>query len=152
MLFPTRYSSHVCKISLRSEVREHGSLRNVTCNYQTKKQRARLVLVIKSKIDNRREKNSSNLSPSGRIRQVQNTTSCHNFGTINLSSIRISTVRGHAPYKYPLRNTMPKSSGTNATPLPISGATLPFPLRLKKKIYIYILKKQICIYIYIYRK
>jgi len=49
----------------------------------------------------RRGKFSTNLSPSGRIRQVQNTTSCHDSGTMNSNSIRISTVLGHAPYKYP---------------------------------------------------
>ena len=38
------------------------------------------------------------------IRQVQNTTSCHNSGMISENSIRISTVRGHAPYRYPPRN------------------------------------------------
>jgi len=59
----------------------------------------------------RRGKFSTNLSPSGRIRQVQNTTRCHNSGTMNLKSIRVSTVRGHAPYKYPPRNTMPRSPG-----------------------------------------
>jgi len=37
---------------------------------------------------------SPNLSPSGRIRQVQNTTSCPKFGTINTNIIRISTVPG----------------------------------------------------------
>jgi len=37
---------------------------------------------------------STHLSPFGRIRQVQHTTSCHNFGTINLNSIGISTVPG----------------------------------------------------------
>jgi len=31
----------------------------------------------------RRGKFSTNLSPVGRIRQVLNTTSCHNFGTTN---------------------------------------------------------------------
>jgi len=74
----------------------------------------------------RRGKFSTNLSPSGRIRQVQNTTSCHNSGTMNLNSIRISTVRGHAPYKYPSRNTMPKSPGTNSNPLRISWSDTSF--------------------------
>jgi len=32
-----------------------------------------------------RGKFTTNLSPNGRIRQVQNTTSCHNFDTINLN-------------------------------------------------------------------
>jgi len=63
---------------------------------------------------------STNLSPSGRIRQVQNTTSCQNSGMMNLNSIRISTVRGHAPYKYPPRNTMSWSPSTNSNPLRIS--------------------------------
>ena len=64
---------------------------------------------------------STNLSPSGRIRQVQNTTSCrHNSGTMHLNSIRICTVCGHAPYKYPSRKTMTKSPGTNLNPLRIS--------------------------------
>jgi len=67
----------------------------------------------------RRGKFSTNLSPSGRIRQVQNTTRYHNSGRMNLNSIRISTVRGHAPYKYPARNTKPKSPGTNSNPLRI---------------------------------
>jgi len=48
-------------------------------------------------ICNRRGKFSTNLSPSGRIRQVQNTTSYHNFCTMNLNWSRM--VRGHAPYK-----------------------------------------------------
>jgi len=39
---------------------------------------------------------------------------------MNLNSIRISTVRGRAPYKYPPHNTMPKSPGTNSNPLRIS--------------------------------
>ena len=69
---------------------------------------------------------STNLSPSGRIRQVQNTTSCHNSGTMNLNSIRISTVRGHAPYKYPPRNTMPKNPGINTNPLRISWSDTSF--------------------------
>jgi len=38
---------------------------------------------------------------------------------MNLNSIRISTVRGHAPYKYPPRNTMPKSPGKNSEQLRI---------------------------------
>ena len=33
---------------------------------------------------------------------------------MNLNLIRIGTVRVHAPYKYPPRNTMPKSPGTNS--------------------------------------
>ena len=74
----------------------------------------------------RRGKISRNLSPSGKTRQVQNTTSYHNSGTINLNSIRISTVRGHAPYKYPPRNTMPKSPGTNQNPLRISWSDTSF--------------------------
>jgi len=51
------------------------------------------------------------------------------------NSIRISTVRVHAPYKYPPRNTMPKSPGTNSNPRVCDsespGATLAlaFPLR-----------------------
>jgi len=55
----------------------------------------------------RRGKFSTNLSLSGRIRQVQNTTCCRDSGTMNLNSIRISTVRGHAPYKYPPRTDSP---------------------------------------------
>ena len=74
----------------------------------------------------RMRKFSTNLRPSGRIRQVQNTTSCHNSGTMNLNSIRISTVRGHAPYKYPPHNTMPKSPGTNSNPLRISWSNTSF--------------------------
>ena len=69
---------------------------------------------------------STNLSPSRRIRQVQNTTSCHHSGTMNLNSIRIRAVRGHAPYKYPPRNTMPKSPGTNSNPLRISWSDTSF--------------------------
>ena len=75
---------------------------------------------------NRGGKFSTNLSPSGRIRQVQNTTSCHNSGTTNLNSIVISTVRGHAPYKYPPRNTMWKSPGTYSNPLRISWSDTSF--------------------------
>ena len=67
----------------------------------------------------RRGKFSTNLGPFGKIRQVQNTTSCHNSGTMKLNSIRISMVCGHAPYNYPPRNTMPKSLGTNSNPLRI---------------------------------
>jgi len=74
----------------------------------------------------RKGKFSTNLSPSGRIRQVQNTISCHTSGTMNLNSIRLSTVRGHAPYKYPPRNAMPKSSGTNSNSLRISGSDTSF--------------------------
>ena len=74
----------------------------------------------------RRGKFWTNLSPSGRIRQVQNTTSYHNSGTMNLNSIRIGTVRGHALYKYPPRNTMPKSPGTNSKPLRISWSETSF--------------------------
>jgi len=76
----------------------------------------------------RRGKFSTNLSPSGRIRQVQNTTSCHNSVTMNLNSTRISTVRGHAPYKYPPRNTIPKSPGTNSNPLRISWSDISYSL------------------------
>ena len=65
---------------------------------------------------------------SGRIRKVQNTTSCHNSGTMNLNSIRISTVRGHAPYKYLPRNTIPKSPGTNSNRLRISCSDTSFSL------------------------
>ena len=39
----------------------------------------RLLMIYR----NRRGKFSTNLGPFGRIRQVQNTTSCHIFGTIN---------------------------------------------------------------------
>jgi len=77
----------------------------------------------------RRGKFPSNCCPSGRIRQVQNTTSCHTSGAMNLNSIRICTVRGHAPYKYPPRNTMQKSTGTLSNRSKSPGATLPFPLR-----------------------
>jgi len=73
---------------------------------------------------NRRGKFSTNLSPSGRIRQVQNTTSYHNFCTMNLNWSRM--VRGHAPYKYPPRNTMPKSPGTSSNPLRISWSDTSF--------------------------
>jgi len=69
---------------------------------------------------------STNLSPSGRIRQVQKTTNCHNSGTMNLNSIRICTVRVHAPYKCPPRNTMPRSSSTNSNPLRISWSDTSF--------------------------
>ena len=75
----------------------------------------------------RRGKFSTNLSSSGRIRHVQNTTNHHNFCTMNLNSTRISTVRGHAPYKYPPRNTMPKSPSTNSNPLRISWSHTSFP-------------------------
>jgi len=74
----------------------------------------------------RRGKSSTNLSPSGRIEHLQNTTSFHNSGTMNLNSIRISTVRGHAPYKNPPRNTMAKSPGTNSNPLRISWSDTSF--------------------------
>ena len=79
-----------------------------------------------SPVGPRRGKFSTNLSPSGRIRQVQNTTYCHNSGTMNLNSIRIGTVRGHAPYKYPPRNTMPESPGTNSNSLRISWSDTSF--------------------------
>ena len=60
-------------------------------------------------------------------RQVQNTTSCHNSGTMNLDSIRIiSTVRGHAPYKYPPRNTIQKRQGTTSNPIWISRSNTSF--------------------------
>ena len=45
-----------------------------------------------------RGKFSTNLSPFGRIRQAQNTTGCHHFGTINWNSSGISTVPG-APWQ-----------------------------------------------------
>jgi len=45
---------------------------------------------------------------------------------MNLNSIRIRTVRGHTPYKYPPRNTMPKSPGTNSNPLRISWSDTSF--------------------------
>jgi len=77
-------------------------------------------------ICNRRGTFSSNLSPSGRIRQVQNTTSCHHFCTMDLNSSRIMMVHGHAPYKYPPRNTMQKSPGTNLNPLQISWSNSTF--------------------------
>jgi len=73
---------------------------------------------------------STNLSPSGRIRQVQNTTTCHNFGTMNLN--RISTVRVHAPYKYPPRITMSKIYKLKSQ---FPGATLLFPLMVCMKHY-----------------
>ena len=63
------------------------------------------------------------------LQQYQNTTSCHNSGTMNLNSTRISTARGHALYKYPPRNTMPRSPGTNSKLLQFPGATLLYPLR-----------------------
>jgi len=76
--------------------------------------------------DTRRKKFSTNLSPSGRIRQVQNTTISHNSGTMNLNSIRISTVRGHAPYKYPTCNTKPKSRGLWKKGAPFLGRYVPW--------------------------
>jgi len=79
---------------------------------------------------------STNLSLSGRIRQVQNKTSCDNSGAMNFNSIRISTVSGHAPYKYPPRNTMPKSPVQIQTRSKSPGATLPFPLRDVSRIFI----------------
>jgi len=45
---------------------------------------------------------------------------------MDLNSIRISTVRGHAPYKYPPRNTMPKSLGADSNPLRISWSDTSF--------------------------
>jgi len=74
----------------------------------------------------RRGKFSTNLSPSERIRQVQNTTSYHNSGTMNLNSIVISTVRGHAPNKYPPRNFMSQSPGKNSNQLRISWSDTSF--------------------------
>ena len=79
----------------------------------------------------RRGKFSTNLSPSGKIRQVQHTTSCHHSGTVNLNSIRISTMRGHTRYKYPPRNTMPKRPGTNSKPLRISWSDTSFSPTVK---------------------
>ena len=75
----------------------------------------------------RRGKFSTNLSPSGRIRQVQNTTSCHNSGTMNSDSIRICTVRGHAPYKYPPAILCQRAQVQIQTRSESPGATLPFP-------------------------
>jgi len=69
---------------------------------------------------------STDLSPSGRFRQVQNTTSCHDSGTIHLNSIRISTVRGHVPYKYSSRSTKPRIPVTNSNPLRISWSDTSF--------------------------
>ena len=69
---------------------------------------------------------STNLSPFGRIRQVHNTTSYHDFCTMNLNQIRISMVRGHAQYKYSPRNTMQNSSSTNSNPLRISRSDTSF--------------------------
>jgi len=76
-----------------------------------------------------RGKFSTNLSPSRRIQQVKNTTSCHNSGTMNLNSIRISTARGNARYKYPPCNTMPKSPVQIQTRSESPRATLFLPLR-----------------------
>jgi len=59
----------------------------------------------------RRGKFSTNLRPSGRIRQVRNMTGCHNFGTINLNSIGISTCQ-EAPYKQ-RSSVQIKGLGTN---------------------------------------
>jgi len=50
-------------------------------------------------------------------------TRCDNSGTMNLNSRRISAVRGHAPYKYPPRNTIPERRTESL------GAILLFPLR-----------------------
>ena len=69
---------------------------------------------------------STHSSPSGRIRGVQNTTRCRHFCTMKLNSTRIRTVRGHAPYKYPPRNTMRKSPTTNSNPLRISWSGTSF--------------------------
>jgi len=84
------------------------------------------VFSQKSRQSSHRGKFSQKFCPSGRIRHVQNTTSCHNSGTINWNSIRICTVRVHAPHKYPPRNTMPKSPGTNSNPLQISWSGTSF--------------------------
>jgi len=105
----------------------------------------------------RKGKSSTNLSPSGRIRQIQNTTSCDNSGTMNWNSIRISTVRGHAPYKYPPRNTMPKSPGTNSNPLRISWSDTSFsPTVCKSRSqdvwtswHTYITQVNMCVYMYV---
>ena len=95
----------------------------------------------------RRRKFSTNLSPSGRIRQVQNTTSCHNSGTMHLNSLEF--VRCVATHR---TNTLPAIQSQRA-PVQIQthsespGATLPFPLR-----YIYTMHicKNIYIYVYMY--
>jgi len=55
----------------------------------------------------------TNLSPFGRIQQVQNTTSCHIFGTINLNSIGISTVLG-GTVQTKIFSTNQKGLGTNS--------------------------------------
>jgi len=69
--------------------------------------------------------------PSGRIRQVQYATSYHNFGTMNLNLIRISTVRGHAPYKYPPRNAITKKEPWyKFKPEPAPNLTAPLPVPL----------------------
>jgi len=61
----------------------------------------------------RRGKFSSNLSPFGRIRQVQNTTSCRKFGTINMNLLRISTVLG-GTVQTKIFSTNQKRLGTNS--------------------------------------
>jgi len=71
-------------------------------------------------------KNLNKFESFQRIRRVQNTTSCHDFGTMNPNWIRISTVRGHAPYKYPPCNTMPKSPNTNSNLFQISWSDTSF--------------------------
>jgi len=78
---------------------------------------------------------SSYFCPSARIRQAQNTTSFHNSGKMNLNSIGNSTVRGHAPFKYPPCNT--KAPVQIQTRSESPRATLPFPLR-KRRIYPYV--------------
>ena len=49
-----------------------------------------------------------------RIQQVQNTTSCHNFGSTNLNSIRISTVPG-GTVQTKMFSTNQKGPGTNSS-------------------------------------
>jgi len=56
---------------------------------------------------------STNLSPFGKIRQVQNTTSCQKLGTINMNLIRISTVPG-GTVQTKIFSTNQKRLGTNS--------------------------------------
>jgi len=56
---------------------------------------------------------STNLSPFGRIRQVQSTTRCHNFGNINLPLMRINIVL-EGTLQTRIFSTNPKGLGANS--------------------------------------
>jgi len=75
----------------------------------------------------RREKHRTNLSNVGRIQEVENTTSCHNCGTINLNFNQKCTVTPtHTRYNKEICYTIPKSPDTNSALLKIARWDLHF--------------------------